>query len=161
MGEQWDQNKATARIMTGTQCNHGPWTLPASLSHLHSPPLWLAVAWWGFLSGKPMTRSEISETFRITQRRAGDVLDYLFRHCKETVVSSWKPVKNSGSRVSGSRVSLHILAINSTTGKAIKPKKASCSTLKRTGACRERQAELNALRKTLLMRPVTEQQNDA
>jgi hypothetical protein len=159
MVEQQEQDKKNARVMMGTQCNHGPWTLPASLSHLNSPPLWLAVAWWGALSGKPMTRSDVSETFRITQRRAGDVLNYLFRHCKDTVVCSWKPVKDCNYKIAGSRVCLCIHAVNTTTGKAAKPRKAPCNTLKRT-ACREREAELNALRKALLTRPAAGQQPD-
>lgn len=63
----------------GKQSNHGDFLLPACLGHLNDPPLYLAVAYWGLVTGSPLSRAIVSETFRISERRAADVMSYISR----------------------------------------------------------------------------------
>ncbi|WP_394853087.1 CaiF/GrlA family transcriptional regulator [Serratia marcescens] len=65
--------------VSGKQSNHDCFYLPACLGHLIDPPLYLAVARWGLLTGTRLTRRGISEAFRISERRAADVMNYILR----------------------------------------------------------------------------------
>lgn len=72
------------RIM-GRQSNHGDFTLPRCLSHLVNPPLYIAVAHWGLLKKTPFSRDDISQAFRITPRRAADVMSYIQREHTDVI----------------------------------------------------------------------------
>lgn len=60
---------------------------PASIRHLGDIPLYRAVAWWGFLLGAEFTRNDVSRAFRIDQRRASGILNYICnRHDPNDIV---------------------------------------------------------------------------
>lgn len=102
---------STPCIIKGTQSNHGSWHLPQNLQHLESPPMWLAVAWWGLLRKEAISRDDVSQAFHISQRRAGDVLYYLSRHCTQTVISCWKKSTTKTSKGTSIRCRLFITEI--------------------------------------------------
>lgn len=66
------------RVAPG-QSNYGEYTLPPTLAGLGDPPLYLAVAMWGWQLGRPFCREELAEAFKITVKRAGDVMSYIRR----------------------------------------------------------------------------------
>lgn len=101
----------TPCIIEGTQSNHGSWHLPQNLQHLESPPMWLAVAWWGLLRKEAISRDDVSQAFHISQRRAGDVLYYLSSHCAQTVISRWKKRTTKTSKGTSTRCCLFIMEI--------------------------------------------------
>lgn len=79
-------NETRARnTIAGKQRNHGGFQLPASLVHLTDPPLYLAVAYWGLLTGGGFTREDVSQAFRISQRRAADVMSYISRERSDVI----------------------------------------------------------------------------
>jgi hypothetical protein len=87
-------NKQNTNPVKGRQSNHGDYHLPSCLIHLGSPPLYLAVAYWGLLKRTPFSRDDLSAAFRISARRAADVMTYIYierRNCitsKKTLVST-------------------------------------------------------------------------
>lgn len=65
-------------VVAGRQSNHGCFHMPESLSWLDTrPTLWMAVALWGLQKGVQVTRNDIATAFRISPRRAADVMTYL------------------------------------------------------------------------------------
>lgn len=75
-----ENTPAAAHVtVSGKQSNHDCFYLPACLGHLIDPPLYLAVASWGLLTGTRLTRRGVSEAFRISERRAADVMTYILR----------------------------------------------------------------------------------
>lgn len=76
------------------------WYLPECINWLNSPPLWYAVAWYCKLQKREICRNEISETFRISPRCAGDILGYIIRNCRKRVDVKHRVKKmNDGTHV--------------------------------------------------------------
>ncbi|MGK8665321.1 CaiF/GrlA family transcriptional regulator [Serratia marcescens] len=63
--------------ISARQRNHEDYRLPASLSHLPPVLLYLAVAHYALLAQAPVSRQAISGEFRISTRRALEVMRYL------------------------------------------------------------------------------------
>ncbi|HEC7759011.1 TPA: CaiF/GrlA family transcriptional regulator [Salmonella enterica subsp. enterica serovar Muenchen] len=59
--------------------SNSSYTLPESIKHLKSLPLYMAVAWWGYLRGKIFNRDDVSEAFQIDPHRASGIINYLAR----------------------------------------------------------------------------------
>ncbi|MBH3035789.1 CaiF/GrlA family transcriptional regulator [Serratia marcescens] len=113
-----DTRAPTNARIVGKQSNHGDYCLPVDLAHLGNPPLWLAVAWWGGLRGTAFSRDDVSQVFRISARRAGDVMSYIMNHKKDTV-QCLRSLTKSGN---GVRVlHLRITNIREVSGTAPKP----------------------------------------
>ncbi|NHB93681.1 CaiF/GrlA family transcriptional regulator [Photorhabdus cinerea] len=74
-----------SQTITGKQSNHGDFRLPACLSHLNDTPLYMAVAYWGLLKGRGFTKREISQVFRVTERRATDVMNYIYNERRDVI----------------------------------------------------------------------------
>lgn len=91
--------------VSAKQSNHGDFYLPACLTHLVDPPLYMAVAWWGLLTGQGMTREDISQTFRIPPRRAADVMSYISRERCDVITCERRIVREVGRRSLMLRVS--------------------------------------------------------
>lgn len=122
-----------------------PWHLPECLRDLAPQTLWYAVAQYGKMLGHPICRKEISEAFKITPRRAGDVLAYILRYCKKTItckayikhhdraqkelyVHIYKiasPQKNVGIVQSSQHANIDIKSTKPSKGRAIQRKEAS------------------------------------
>lgn len=66
--------------ISARQRNHEDYRLPASLSHLPPMPLYLAVAHYVLLAQAPVSRQAISGAFRISTRRALEVMRYLLNN---------------------------------------------------------------------------------
>lgn len=106
-------NTAEAAVIRGRQSNHGAFHLPPCLEHLKmaSPPrLYMAVAWWGLFRGKAFTREDIAQVFRVTPRRAGDVMTYLATAVSADVVKLEKRVVREGSGHSVLYMTVHHVA---------------------------------------------------
>ncbi|HEJ7994289.1 TPA: CaiF/GrlA family transcriptional regulator [Serratia liquefaciens] len=95
----------TGNTVSGKQSNHGDFYLPACLTHLIDPPLYMAVAWWGLLTGQGMTREDISQAFRIPPRRAADVMAYISRERCDVITCERRIVRAIGRRSLMLRVS--------------------------------------------------------
>lgn len=89
--------KINANIVKGRQSNHGSFYLPASISHLKAPSFYMAVAWWGLQKQVAFTRDDIASAFRVTPRRAADVMTYLATAVPSDVVRTEKKVVRMGS----------------------------------------------------------------
>lgn len=98
------------RWMSGRQGNHQPWVLPACLVHLKEPCLYIAVAWWGLLKQRPFTRADISAAFRITPRRAADVIEHIYKERSDIIKSEYLVGKGAGAGTS--EASLRILSVS-------------------------------------------------
>lgn len=90
-------DKNIRRRVSGRQKNHGDFYLPEVISHLDEPSFYMAVAWWGLLRGKPFTRDDVAKAFRVTARRAADVMTYLVTGVSRSVVGLDKKVVRMGS----------------------------------------------------------------
>ena len=73
------------KLVAGKQSNHGGFHLPCCLSHLKNPTFYMALAWWGLLKGSAFTRTDVAEAFRVTPRRAADMMSYLVNSCQDVV----------------------------------------------------------------------------
>ena len=71
--------------VAGKQSNHGGFHLPGCLAHLKNPTFYMALAWWGLLKGSAFTRTDVAEAFRVTPRRAADMMSYLVTSCRDVV----------------------------------------------------------------------------
>ncbi|WP_161796300.1 CaiF/GrlA family transcriptional regulator [Serratia marcescens] len=96
---------ATRQVVTGRQSNHGDWSLPAELAGSGIGSLWLAVAIWALRQARPVTRDDIAQAFRISLRRAADVVSYLLTTRSDRVACERKIHRvASGHRVATLRV---------------------------------------------------------
>lgn len=102
------------------QRNHENYYLPSELSHLGSPRLYMAVAYWGMMKGEAMSRDYISQVFHITPRRASDIMNYIHNDRQE-VITSHKSIEymKSGQRVFLLKI-ISIKDSNGTQGKSRK-----------------------------------------
>lgn len=73
------------KIIQPAGIKDAPWILPTEVCWLGEPALWLAVAWWARLTGRPVSASEISCAFGISMRRASDAVGYILNSCKYNV----------------------------------------------------------------------------
>ncbi|MEG5532077.1 CaiF/GrlA family transcriptional regulator [Enterobacter ludwigii] len=95
----------SATVVAGRQSNHGHWTLPASLAGSGVSSLWLAVATWALRAGRPVTREDVAQAFRISARRAADVITYLLDTRSDVVTCEREVIRvGSGHRVGLLRV---------------------------------------------------------
>ena len=86
--------------VTGSQGNHGDYYLPGAVVHLADKPLYIAVAQWSAMAGVPVNRGHIAQAFRITPRRAADIMEYLVKSCRDLVqLKTWTERVASGQRV--------------------------------------------------------------
>jgi len=87
-------------VHPGRQSNHGDWTLPPDLSGEGPTSLWLAVATWALRAGRPVTREDVAQAFRISARRAADIITYLATTRADVVTCRREVVRvGSGHRV--------------------------------------------------------------
>nr|WP_249339863.1 CaiF/GrlA family transcriptional regulator [Serratia marcescens] len=131
--------------VAGKQRNHGDFCLPDTLAHLMDPPLYLAVAHWGMATGLPLSRALVSETFRISERRAADVLNYIARD-RHDVIDCQRHIVREGAGRRG--LKLTITAIRGAAPRAASPPPARGSTARSRAASRVQQ-----LRHWFLSRP--------
>lgn len=97
--------KATRRVVKGRQSNHGSWVLPPEVAQEAPASLWVAVALWAQRLGRPVTRACVADAFRISVRRAADVLTYIFVDHADVVRCERRIVRvASGHRVLELRV---------------------------------------------------------
>ncbi|MEL5428873.1 CaiF/GrlA family transcriptional regulator [Serratia nevei] len=71
---------AEGEWVQGQQGNHERYFRPACLANLPTMPLYLAVAYWGLLTGELLSVASLGQAFRIEQRRASEVLRYFVRY---------------------------------------------------------------------------------
>lgn len=143
------RNKSASGVarttVTGKQSNHGDFCLPECLTHLIDPPLYLAVAHWGLLTASPLSRALVSETFRISERRAADVLNYIARE-RHDIIDCKRNIVREGAGRRG--LKLTVTAIRGTPPPAPPPRAKQSSTARSRAASRAQQ-----LRHWFLSRP--------
>lgn len=105
-GAEAPPREQTARqVVAGRQSNHGDWSLPAEMASSGIRSLWLAVAFWSLRQARPVTRDDIAQAFRISVRRAADVVSYLLTTRADRVACERKIHRvASGHRVATLRV---------------------------------------------------------
>lgn len=79
--------KQNGKVIHPPGIRDASWILPAEVCWLGEPALWLAVAWWARLSGRPVSVTGISCAFRISTQRAGDAVSYILTGCKNNVTA--------------------------------------------------------------------------
>ncbi|WP_181012951.1 CaiF/GrlA family transcriptional regulator [Citrobacter amalonaticus] len=137
----------------GRQTNHAVYYLPACLSHLQNPPLWLAVARWGLLIGEMISRNDIAQAFHISLRRAADIMTYITCE-RQDVVKATKCVSRTGHGRRTARIM--ILAISeasltspSQSAPAEKSREQGCAAAKKTAGA-QAETELRQIRQFFL-----------
>ncbi|EOV5094258.1 CaiF/GrlA family transcriptional regulator [Serratia marcescens] len=90
------------------QRNHESYCLPTILSHLPPMPLYMAVAHYALLKRVPVSRQTISVEFRISTRRALEVMRYLF-NAKDGVMCTRLPPL-PGASEQGHRIQVHAIS---------------------------------------------------
>lgn len=98
MASPCEPSRPRSGVILGRQSNHDDFYLPECLRHLGDPPLYMAVAWWGLLSGQGITRDDISLAFRIPPRRAADVMSYISRDRGDIITCERRVVRTTGRR---------------------------------------------------------------
>lgn len=131
--------------VSASQSNYGEYWLPESLSDLVHPPLYLAVAVWGWRLGRPFCREEVAQVFRLAPHRAGDVMTYIRRAGPDRIGS-----RQSYARVGGVRCRyLHIVADpGSEKGKTLREAPVTDAV-----SADDKEAGLQAMRRWFLRRP--------
>ncbi|MGC6031442.1 CaiF/GrlA family transcriptional regulator [Enterobacter kobei] len=79
------QHTTFGKLRSGRQRNHGNWCMPGELGLAGSPPLWLAVSVWIMKQAQAVTRDDVAHAFRISPRRAADVMTYIVSDRPDTV----------------------------------------------------------------------------
>lgn len=136
------------RIVAGRQRNHDNWYLPPGLPSQAGCALWLAVACWGRQRGSAISRDDVARTFRISPRRAADVMTYLMND-RSDMVEIEKSIVRLGS---GHRVAMYRIVTIAFRERA-RPEPPSCNTPARLPAREERhqQEELMAQARHLFL----------
>ncbi|KNC92913.1 CaiF/GrlA family transcriptional regulator, partial [Trabulsiella odontotermitis] len=99
-------------------------------------PLWLAVASWGWQLGSAIGRDDVARAFRISARRAADVMTYLMND-RSDVVTIEKTIVHQGS---GHRVAMYRIVAICQKEKA-RPAPLPCSTSARSSTPEERRRQ--------------------
>lgn len=143
--------KSSARVL-GRQSNHGDFTLPRCLSHLVNPPLYIAVAHWGLLKKTPFSRDDISQAFRITPRRAADVMTYIQREHGDVITC----VRHLQVNPAGIRcLTLQVTGVAETPQSASVPRSRRRAPDKASRGERQKKSQaLHNMRATFLARPL-------
>lgn len=94
-----------------SQSNHDSYFIPPELMALKGKPLYILIAYWGLLRQKSFFREDVARAFGITERRAADLMRYLYK--KQTLVASRleNVVTNTSSR-RGKKMSMVIFHIH-------------------------------------------------
>lgn len=146
------------------QRNHEDYRLPASLSHLPPMPLYLAVAHYVLLACAPVSRQAISAAFRISTRRALEVMRYLLNADVGVMCARLPPlpeVREQGHRiqvwaisVSGERRQLHDPAIVHTpTHHETEAPAAPVASVDKPRTRQEKERACQDMRRWFLQRP--------
>ncbi|MCW7609925.1 CaiF/GrlA family transcriptional regulator [Serratia bockelmannii] len=106
--ENKPRHKNAAVRVAARQRNHDNYSLPAELSHLTDMPLYWAVAYFALLQQRPVSRQLICRTFRISTRRAVEVMRYLIGSATPHVACERLPPV-SGEREQGYRIHVHAI----------------------------------------------------
>ncbi|HEJ0405236.1 TPA: CaiF/GrlA family transcriptional regulator [Serratia marcescens] len=101
--------------ISARQRNHEDYRLPATLSHLPPMPLYLAVAHYALLAQEPVSRQAISGAFRISTRRALEVMRYLLNAHVGVMCARLSPLPEL--REQGYRI--QVWAISSSGGQGV------------------------------------------
>ncbi|POT56157.1 CaiF/GrlA family transcriptional regulator [Citrobacter amalonaticus] len=109
----------TVGTVRGGQSNHGDFYMPAEIRHLGGMPLYRAVAWWGLLTGKAFSREQVCQAFRVDQRRASGVLNYLCHryHHDDITFESYSRHLPGGHR----QLTIRILAVKESAKRPASP----------------------------------------
>ena len=76
----------------------GAYTMPAGLDLPGSPPFWVAVAYWGWQQGRPVSAKEVETVFEVKRYAASNVLSYLLLAYGQTLCITRHDVPAPGAR---------------------------------------------------------------
>ncbi|HCR2979767.1 TPA: CaiF/GrlA family transcriptional regulator [Serratia marcescens] len=136
---------ATGRRVAPRQSNHESYVLPACLDHLPPMPLYLAVAHFGLLTGKPLSREVICQAFHIETRRALEIMRYLVNGAPRVTCKCQSLMQGQG-------YCLRILAI-ATPEQADGTAASPSSPARARGSTAEREQAQQQMRQWFLRRP--------
>lgn len=82
---------------TGHRTREG-YIMPAGIALAGTPPMWVAVAWWGWLRGTPFRREDVELAFQVSAQTASSVMSYLFHTHAELLQCTRIDVPQTGRR---------------------------------------------------------------
>ena len=140
-----DDTVGVGRRVTPRQSNHEGYVLPTTLDHLPPMPLYLAVAHFGLLTGKPVSREVICQAFHLDTRRALEIMRYLVNGAPRVTCKCLSLMQGQG-------YCLHILAIATPERTGDTPA-ATQTTARPRGSTAEREQAQQQMRQWFLRRP--------
>ncbi|CAI1188642.1 CaiF/GrlA family transcriptional regulator [Serratia marcescens] len=140
-----DDAAGVDRHVMPRQSNHERYALPMILGHLPPMPLYLSVAHFGLLTGKPVSREEICQAFHLDTRRALEIMRYLVNSAPQVTCKCLPLIQGQGHR-------LRILAITTPEGADDTPV-ATPVTARLRGSAAERERAHQPMRQWFLRRP--------
>lgn len=142
-----DDRVSVGRRVAPRQSNHESYVLPACLDHLPPMPLYLAVAHFGLVMGKPLSREMICQAFQLDTRRALEIMRYLLNGAPRVTCKCLSLMKGQG-------YCLRILAI-ATPEQSVAETTSSQTTVRLRGSTAEREQAQQRLRQWFLRRPLS------
>lgn len=140
-----DDSVSIGRRVTPRQSNHESYVLPALLDHLPPMPLYLAVAHFGLLTGKPVSREVICRAFHLDTRRALEIMRYLLNGAPRVTCKCLSLMQGQG-------YCLRILAI-APPDEAVSATASTQTTARPRGSTAEREQAQQQMRQWFLRRP--------
>ncbi|MGN2498410.1 CaiF/GrlA family transcriptional regulator [Serratia bockelmannii] len=141
-----DDSAGIGRRVTPRQSNHESYVLPVILDHLPPMPLYLAVAHFGLLTEKPLSREMICQAFHLDTRRALEIMRYLVNGAPRVTCKCLSLMQGQG-------YCLRILAI-ATPEQAVADAAASRTAARPRGSTAEREQAQQQMRQWFLRRPL-------
>ena len=138
-------------VVAGTQSNHGDFCLPPEMAHLPHLRLYQAVALWALTVGSGVTRDDISRAFRISVRRAADVMHYILAARQDVITCTRQVIRLGQGR--GRTLLLHVTAVSAMSDEPRQSMSPSASPRKPRPAPVRKERVSQALRSWFLTRP--------
>ncbi len=142
-----DDTTSTGRRVAPRQSNHESYVLPACLDHLPPMPLYLAVAHFGLVMRKPLSREMICQAFQLDTRRALEIMRYLVNGAPRVTCKCLSLMQGQG-------YCLRILAI-ATPEQSVADSAPSQTTARLRGSTAEREQAQQQMRQWFLRRPLS------
>ncbi|EDJ2557764.1 CaiF/GrlA family transcriptional regulator [Salmonella enterica subsp. enterica serovar Poona] len=112
------------------QANHDTFVIPPSLQQYASEPLYILMALWAQQRDDWVSRTDISEAFGITDRRASFQISYISRR-NQRVTCEVRAVRNEGSPVPHNQIRVTAVVLTRDTEKT-EPAAPKSKPLKRS-----------------------------
>lgn len=95
-----------------TQSNHDSYFIPEEVMYLKGKPLYVLIAHWGLQRKVPFFRDDVAKAFGLTERRAADLMRYLYKK-SPVVESTLEKVLVGTTKNRNSKLCMQILSVES------------------------------------------------